>query len=190
MEQLSITNHAMERYAKRIANRETTIDVNTYVQLNKDKITEDINTMIHFGNRIYTGRVGQREERPVNVYLSGTWVILTDILDKTVITVYKVNLGLDEEFNKTFINGILKRMQEHKAELAEAQKQTEEEKKSYQSIIADNNAQINEYKAAINELEKLNTDYQETIGDIGARHKAAELAVKRDVENLIMRMEF
>ena len=126
MEQLSITNHAMERYAKRIANRETTIDVNTYVQLNKDKITEDINTMIHFGNRIYTGRVGQREERPVNVYLSGTWVILTDILDKTVITVYKVNLGLDEEFNKTFINGILKRMEEHKAELAEAQKQTEE----------------------------------------------------------------
>ena len=119
MEQLSITNHAMERYAKRIANRETTIDVNTYVQLNKDKITEDINTMIKFGNRIYTGRVGQREERPVNVYLSGTWVILTDILDKTVITVYKVNLGLDEEFNKTFINGILKRMEEHKAELAE-----------------------------------------------------------------------
>ena len=180
----------MERYAKRIANRETTIDVNTYVQLNKDKITEDINKMIQFGNRIYTGRVGQREERPVNVYLSGTWVILTDILDKTVITVYKVNLGLDEEFNKTFINGILKRMEEHKAELAEAQKQTEEEKKSYQSIIADNNAQINEYKAAINELEKLNTDYQETIGDIGARHKSAELAVKRDVENLIMRMEF
>lgn len=190
MENLAISNHAMERYAKRIANRDTTLDIVAYVQANKEKITGDINTMLEYSQHIYTGKVGAKDERPVNVYLSGTWVILTDILDKTVITVYKVNLGLDEEFNKTFINGILKRMEEHKAELAEAQKQTEEEKKSYQSIIADNNAQINEYKAAINELEKLNTDYQETIGDIGARHKAAELAVKRDVENLIMRMEF
>lgn len=190
MEQLSITNHAMERYAKRIANRETTIDVNTYVQTNKEKIMEDINTMIKFANRIYTGKVGQRDDRPVNVYLSGTWVILTDILDKTVITIYKVNFGIGEEFNKNFIDGILKRMEEHKVELAEAQRQTEEEKKSYQDIIDGNNAQINQYKSIINELEKLNNDYQETIKDISTRYKSAELAVRRDVENLIMRMEF
>ena len=58
MEQLAISNHAMERYAKRIANRDTTIDINAYVQTNKEKITEDINSMIEFSQHIYTGKVG------------------------------------------------------------------------------------------------------------------------------------
>lgn len=44
MEQLAISNHAMERYAKRIANRDTTIDINAYVQTNKEKITTEVNT--------------------------------------------------------------------------------------------------------------------------------------------------
>lgn len=190
MEQLAISNHAMERYAKRIANRDTTIDINAYVQTNKEKITEDINSMIEFSQHIYTGRVGAKDERPVNVYLSGTWVILTDLLNKTVITIYKVNFGIGEEFNKQFIEGVMKRMEEDKAALAEVKQQVDGEKKAYQEIIADNNAQINELKATINEIEKLSADYQETINDINAKYKVAELAVKRDVENLIMRMEF
>ena len=74
--------------------------------------------------------------------------------------------------------------------LAEVKQQVDGEKKAYQEIIADNNAQINELKATINEIEKLSADYQETINDINAKYKVAELAVKKDVENLIMRMEF
>lgn len=190
MENLAISNHAMERYAKRIANRDTTLDIVAYVQTNKEKITEDINTMLEYSQHIYTGKVGAKDERPVNVYLSGTWVILTDILNKTVITIYKVEFGIGEEFNKQFINGILGRMEENKSILTEAQKQAEEEKKTYQEIIDDNKAKINELKASIKEMEKLNSDYQEVIDDISTRYKSAELAVKKDVENLIMRKEF
>lgn len=190
MEKFIISNHAMERYAKRIANKDTTIDINTYVQLNKEKITEDINVMLEHSQHIYTGKVGAKDERPVNVYLSGTWVVLTDILDKTVITIYKVNFGLGEDFNKQFVNGILGRMEEHKNELLQAKQKVEEERNTYQTIIDDNNAQINEFKASINEIEKLNSDYQEVINNINVKYKAAELAVKKDVENLIMRMEF
>ena len=84
----------------------------------------------------------------------------------------------------------MKRMEEDRAALAEVKKQVDGEKKTYQEIIADNNAQINELKATINEIEKLSADYQETINDINAKYKVAELAVKKDVENLIMRMEF
>lgn len=81
-------------------------------------------------------------------------------------------------------------MEEDKVALAEVKQQVDGEKKAYQEIIADNNAQINELKATINEIEKLSADYQETINDINAKYKVAELAVKKDVENLIMRMEF
>lgn len=84
----------------------------------------------------------------------------------------------------------MKRMEEDKVALAEVKQQVDGEKKAYQEIIADNNAQINELKATINEIEKLSADYQETINDINTKYKVAELAVKKDVENLIMRMEF
>ena len=81
-------------------------------------------------------------------------------------------------------------MEQNKADLAEIKKQVDDEKQSYQSIIDSNNAQINEYKAAIKEMEKLNADYQEVINDINVKYKAAELAVRHDVEDLVMRREF
>lgn len=190
MDQITVSNHAMERYAKRIAKRDSVIDVNTYVQTYKDKITEDINTMIKYSQHIYTGKVGSKDDRQVNVYLSGTWVILTDILNKVVVTVYKIDFNLGEDFNKQFISGILNRMEQNKSNLAEIKKQVDDEKQSYQSIIDSNNAQINEYKAAIKEMEKLNADYQEVINDINVKYKAAELAVRHDVEDLVMRREF
>ena len=57
--------------------------------------------MIEYSQHIYTGKVGQKDNNPVNVYLSGTWIILTDICNKVVITVYKI------DFNKKIIYTIL-----------------------------------------------------------------------------------
>lgn len=190
LEQFKITNHAMERYAKRIAKREEILDVNAYITMNEEKITEDINKMLEYSDHIYTGKVGTKDKNPVNVYLSGTWVILSDITDKVVITVYKIDFNLGEDFNKQFINGILDRMAKNKEALAEVKKRVDEERDSYQNIIDGNNAQINEFKSAIKELEKLNADYQEVINDINSKYRVAEMAIKRDVEDLVMRREF
>jgi len=187
---MAITDHAMKRYAKRIAKREEAIDVNIYVLQYKEKIEEDINKMLEHSQHLYTGKVGQKDNNPVNVYLSGTWVILSDISNKVVITIYKIDFNLGEDFNKQFVEGILARMRENKEALAEQKQRVEEEKKSYQEIINGNTALINEYKTSIKELEKLNADYNEVIKDIDSKCRSAEIAVKRDVEDLVMRREF
>ena len=93
--------------------------------------------------------MGAKDERPVNVYLSGTWVILTDLLNKTVITIYKVNFGIGEEFNKQFIEAVMKRIEEDKVALAEVKQQVDGEKKAYQEIITKIESQ-----KFIDELEK------------------------------------
>ncbi len=100
---MAITKHAMTRYAERIAGRDELIDINIYIAQNEDKIIDDINKMCEHSELIYTGKVGNRDNNPVNVYLSGTWIILTDLTESKVITLYKVELYVGEEFNKQFI---------------------------------------------------------------------------------------
>ena len=49
---------------------------------------------------------------------------------------------------------------------------------------------INEYRGTIKMLERNNADYREAIESMNARCVAAELAVKRDIESLVMKKEF
>ena len=176
---MAITKHAMTRYAERIAGRDELIDINIYIAQNEDKIIDDINKMCEHSELIYTGKVGNRDNNPVNVYLSGTWIILTDLTESKVITLYKVELYVGEEFNKQF----KKILEAKRAEIAE-------EKSAYLEIIKSNEDLINEYRGTIKMLERNNTDYKDAIESMDARCSKAELAVKRDIEALVMRREF
>ena len=190
MEKLAMTKHAMTRYAERIAGRDELIDINIYIARSEEKIIEDINTMYEHSELIYTGKVGNRDNNPVNVYLSGTWIILTDLANSKVITLYKVEFNVGEEFNKQFIQKILDKLAEDKKILEEKRAEIAEEKSAYEQIIKDNEEMINEYRGTIKMLERNNADYRETIESMDSRCVAAELAVKRDIETLVMKREF
>ena len=187
---VNVTNHAMTRYAERIADRDTTCDINAYIVKNKEKIENDINTMLEHSQFLYYGKVGTKDNTNVNVYLSGTWVLLLDYNKAKVITLYKVDFNVGEDFNKQFIQRTLDCMEEHKKQLEEIKQRVQGERDSYLSIIEDNNNQITEYKNAIKKLERINTDYQDVVKNIDVQWSVAELQVKRDVENLILRKEF
>lgn len=193
MDKLAITQHAMTRYAERIAGRDELIDINIYVAQNEEKITEDINKMCEHSEFIYSGMVGNRRDRSngaVNVYLSGTWVILTDTSNTRVITLYKVEFNVGEDFNKQFIQRILEKLEEDKKVLNEQKEKIAAEKTAYENIIKDNEDMINEYRGTIKMLEKNNEDYRSVIESMSAGYEAAELAVKRDVESLVVKTTF
>lgn len=190
MDKLAITKHAMTRYAERIAGRDELIDINIYIARNEEKITEDINKMYERSEFIYSGRVGNKDNHPVNVYLSGTWVILTDTINTKVITLYKVEFNVGEEFNKQFISKILEKLEADRKILEEQRNQIKDEKEAYENIVADNENMINEYRGIIKMLEKNNQDYKSVIEEMDCRCAAAELAVKRDIESLVMKREF
>lgn len=96
----TISNHALQRYAERIMEKEG-IDVNRFVTLNEEKIKTDINKMIEYGDLIFSGKQFQKDCKGnvIDVYIKDTWVILVDGKAKTVITIYKIDLGLGDEFN-------------------------------------------------------------------------------------------
>ena len=98
----NISVHARQRYAERIMGKEDT-DVNRFVTLNENKIKTDINKLIQYGELIYTGKQSQKDGKGnmVDVFLKDCWVVIADSRIKNVITLYKIDLGLDDEFNKT-----------------------------------------------------------------------------------------
>ena len=126
----TISRHAMERYSERLMGKEENIDINRFITLNEEKIKTDINKMIQFGDLIYTGKQykskdGKNANAVVDVFLRDCWIVLADSKSKNVITLYKIDLGLDDEFNKIYISKMLERLSESKVALEETKKQVE-----------------------------------------------------------------
>lgn len=141
--------------------------------------------MLDRAELIYKGRVGSKDKNSVDVYLSGTWIILADASKNKVITLYKVDFNVGEDFNKQYIQRMLKKLEVHKNELKKKKDQIATQRSDYLKIIQENESQMNEFRASIRNLEKLNADYKEIIDTMDAECSFFEQAVRQDIEDLM-----
>lgn len=157
-----ISSHCQQRYAERIMGKEEKADVARFVSLNEDKIKTDINKMIEYGNCIYSGRQSQKDGKGkvIDVYVQDTWVLLVDEREKVVVTLYRIDLGLGDEFNNTYVAKMLEKLDSTKAILEDTQKQVQEESDMYKQMINDAEIQIKERRAEIRNLEELSAAYK------------------------------
>lgn len=187
-----ISAHAETRYAERIMNKDDKVNVNRFISENKDKIKTDINKMIEFGELIFIGKQSQKDGKGkvLNVYLKNCWVVLVDTSNETVVTLFKIDLGLGDEFNKTYISKMLEKLNEAKTELENAQLEVLKESNMYRELIDDAEAQINEYKAMIKNLEELCNGYAAVIGNNNVKVSQANRKVADIVNSMINKKEF
>ena len=188
----TVSKHAKERYTERIMEKATSNEINTFLVQNEDKIINDINKMIQYGELIYTGKQTQKDGRTYNVevFLNGLWVVITDIKSKNVITLYKIDLGVDEEFNQEYVNRMMNKFNAAKENLEYVTLEVEKENDSYKTIIEQNVALINEYKGYIKNLEELNTGYKTIIDNNAVKIKMADREVTDVLNKLIGKKEF
>ena len=186
-----ISFHAKQRYAERIMGKED-IDVNRFVTLNEDKIKTDINKLIHYGALIYTGKQTNKDNKSsmVDVYLKDCWVVLADSRAKNVITLYKIDLGLDDEFNKAYVSKMVEKLNANKEVLASVQQQVQEESNRYREMINDAETQIKEYRGMIKNLEELCVGYKTIIDNNHIKVAQANKDVVDVINTLISRKEF
>lgn len=192
MIEYKISKHCEERYSERIMCKDDKVDINRFISENKDKIKTDINKMIEFGELLYVGKQSQKDGKGkvLNVYLKDQWVILVDSKSEVVVTMYKIDLGLDDEFNKTYISKMLEKLNEAKIELENAQLEVLKESNMYRELIDDAEAQINEYKAMIKNLEELCNGYAAVIGNNNVKISQANRKVADVVNAMINKKEF
>ena len=187
---LIITSHAIRRYTERIMGKSSELEINKFIATNEEKIKSDIRNMMDHAEFLYYGKVGGKDNTPVNVFLSGTWVLLLDVQKEVIITLYKINFNVGEEFNKEFVGRVKTKIKEDQEKLSHIKEETAKRKTDYESIIAENKQTINEYKSIIKKLEKTNEDYQEIVNEINLEYTMAELDLRHDVETLVLKKEF
>ena len=157
---MNITRHAKERYAERIMGRDNKTDVAVFVAGHEKKIQEDIEKMVTYGTIVYTGKSAKQKDSTVNIIVKDLWVLIVDVARKNVVTLYKIDLGVGEEYDKKFVEIALKQIEDAKAEF-EKKKEEIKNETDYSKEIEENNALITNYKDLIRKLESENQHMKE-----------------------------
>lgn len=188
----TVSKHAKERYTERIMDKATANEINTFLVQNDDKIVNDINKMIQYGGLIYTGKQTQKDGRSYNVevYLNGLWIIIVDLKSKNVITLYKIDLGVDDEFNQEYVRRMMDKFSAAKENVELVTYEVEHENDSYESLIRQNTDTINEYKSYIKNLEELNAGYKTIIDNNNVKIRMADREAVEVLNKLIGKKEF
>jgi hypothetical protein len=155
MEKLkSISNHAYERYVQRIMGYTEQCDINRYISQNKELITERINKLYQYSEQVYEGQAIKGKEHQ-KVFVKDTWVLIVSP-SETLITLFESNFPLGDEFNKTFIESCVKKLQSLHRELDELNGHINENIKSYSEEIEFNKERIKELHKEIRMYEDRN----------------------------------
>ena len=188
----TVSKHAKERYAERIMDKTTANEINTFLVQNDDKIVNDINKMIQYGELIYTGKQTQKDGRSYNVevYLNGLWVIIVDVKSKNVITLYRIDLGVDDDFNHEYVRRMMDKFNAAKENVELVTYEIEHENDSYESLIRQNTDTINEYKSYIKNLEELNAGYKTIIDNNNVKIRMADREAVEVLNKLIGKKAF
>lgn len=188
----SISKHASERYAERIMGKEGNLDVNRFITLNEEKIQTDINKLINYGELIYQGKQTQKDGKSnmIDVYLNNCWVVLADSRTKNVITLYKIDLGFDEEFNKLYVSKMTEKLNAYKEVLANTKQQVQTESNTYREMIADAEVQIKEYRGMIKNLEELCVGYKTIVDNNNVKIAQANKDVADVINTMIGKKTF
>ena len=188
----NVSKHAMQRYAERMAGKDSELEINRYATLNEEKIKADINKLINYGQLIYSGKQSHKDGKgnTIDVYLKDCWVILVDNKSKNVVTLYKIDLGLGDEFNNTYVSKMMEKLNECKESLKEVQQIVQEESNTYKELINETETQIKEYKSMIKNLEELSVGYKAIIDNNIVKVSQANKDVADVINKLVNKKEF
>ena len=151
----TVSNHAKERYAERCKDRDSRLEITAYVAEHSQRIEEEINRMLRYGKRVYTGRTeGGKDRVPKEVYVNGLWILLANAENHNVITLYRVDL------DKLYVERMVQRLEEAQGRLEETRRKTEEQNRAYQAILQEGEGQIQEYQERIRLLKEMCEGYQ------------------------------
>lgn len=187
-----VSNHAKIRYAERLLNKSDNNEVQRFIAANEEKIKIDLNKMISYGELLYSGKQSQKDGKGkvLSVYLKDCWVLLVDTASENIVTLYKVDLGCGDDFNKQYILKMLEKLNDSKENLTNVQLEVNKESAMYQELLDEAQSQISEYNTFINNLEEICKAYKTIIDNNVVKVSQANRAVAEVVNILIGKKEF
>lgn len=184
IENLIISTHAKERYAERIMSREDKCTVQMFIGDHEDKIKQDITKMIEYGEVLYSGKSMKDRNKNCTVYRCDLWILIVDSDTSVVITLFKVDLGVGDKFNNTYVKNVLTKIESKKEEF---NKYKEKENKTINDArleMDDNKDKIEDLRRQIKRLEETNLFLLEVIKESNAKIDDKDREVRELVQLL------
>ncbi len=180
---MNISNHCFQRYHERVKGKET-----PFVDSLKVKYQEEIEKLLSSSTKKYSGIIGH-STRPVDVYVNKHgWVLITNDKEKLLITLYKVDLGIDnDELTKEYIKESLKKIDDLEKALLEQSVAIDKEKQQNRDKIAANEALIAEYTKTISDLKSQNDNYKDLNKVLDASLYKANCDLRDALENYMVK---
>ena len=126
----------------------------------------------------------------VDIYLNGYWVIIVGKDNGNVITLYNIDLQVDEELNQMFISKMMARIEAAENEYLFTLENNKKDIEKFHEIIDGNEANINEYKRIIKSLEETNVTYKELIIQLNSKIEIADQNLREEIYKLIGKKSF
>jgi hypothetical protein len=185
--------HAIQRYVERVIGKENALEVNTYIAEHKDKINADLNKMMKYATLFYQGknpRPNKINGSDVRLLSNGSWILVSS-LDNNLITLFKIDLGVDdEELNKAYVNKLIEKYQLAKEEQQKVFEEKQAEIERYNIEIKENELLIQTKQSEIATLQKMNTDYKDLIKGIYEKNKMLSDEVDKSLDKLVANNKF
>ena len=190
MPDLTISQHAKERYAERIKDINDRSTIAVYVVQNEEKITNDISKMIEYGELLYSGKnitnqSNNKLETFISVYLNGLWIIIVDKNKNQVITLYPIDLGIDDELNHIFVDKLKDKIKKATEYYEETKNTVTTQIQDLRAQIVENEATILNYRKIIKGLEDYNETSKELISKMNIQVDVAENGIRELIAKLI-----
>ena len=173
-ENINISEHCKQRYVERIKDITDRQELRRYIVLHEQDIIQNIRKMLQFGEIIYTGKNFEaKDNKIIHIILNGAWLVFVGKDSQTAITMYKIDLGLDENFNKDYIQKFLEKLKGIDQEYQEME-ECDEKIEEHQKLIRD----YENRKAGIKESKKSLDVYLNEI-DLKRRDIISRLICKK-----------
>lgn len=184
-----VTKHAKERYAERIMNKKDKLEINRYIAENENKIIENITKMVKYGKIVYTGNNPRKDKNgstiKVNIYANKSWVLILSAEKNEVITLFKVDLGLDDEFNSLYVEKSMAKLVEQQRVVEDTKQKVISDNDSMRRSVAENTEKIRDYKQYVKQLEEANEGYKAIIDANLIKVKEAEEELANILERIV-----
>ena len=180
----TISKHAQQRYAERIMDKDSKTDIAGFINAHAEKISTDINKMIEFGTKIFSGTL-ENQGSNYDVYIHDTWIVLADAKSQKVVTLYAIDLGVGDEFNQNYICLLLERLNNAQKAYEEKSKELTERVSEWEEQIRENKEKIKELRRTANALEQANENLEAVIADYSTQKYVAGQEVREIVRTLI-----
>ena len=183
MQLSKISDHARERYAERNKGREGHFDVKQYTAVNRDMIDSALSKMAEHATEVYKGP--GKDGKPIILLVQGSWMLICGE-DGTLITLFKRDLGIDDEKENKRILGLqVEKIERLKQACADAAEKVKERREQLESEASDWDAKIIEWRKMAKDAEQLRDSLKETNRTLGVELAVAEAELEAYITELL-----